>query len=151
MTYAWKEVHPDTRIFNIAWMIDAPWAHPMWNQYVLLMYDLTSDAPTAVKPKIVLEGATHEFFLFAINPEFPVEKDAPIWQQHDGKFNVLQPANYGYQFKAESNEAATARIQQIIDKIVVMELSPDTDFRSYWDTILPDMKSLHRTIFDKVK
>ena len=143
-TYAWKNPHPENPVFNCVWVIDAPWAHPLWSQYVVLLYDLTTVQDGAQMPKVVLEGATHEFMVFAVDPSHKIEKDADAWDLgRTGQLRLLQPANYGYQFIAESNDAATARIQAIVDQIIGESLSPDTDFRSWWDKILPDMKSLH--------
>ncbi|QIG66770.1 hypothetical protein EVB27_100 [Rhizobium phage RHph_TM16] len=138
MTYAWKDTHPrSAEVFNVAWVIDAPWAHPIWSQYVLWLYDLTSDFEKP--PTIHLPGATHEFMLFALDPEHPVPRDQP---PSETKFKPLTPANYGYQFVADSNQAAEERIQELVDGIVAKKLSPDTDFRSLWDKLLPDMHSL---------
>jgi len=69
--------------------------------------------------------------LFAVDPEHPIERDAQVKR---GGLHLLQPANYGYQFTADSNEAAEKRIQNIVDWIVAGQLSPDTDFRTFWDT-----------------
>jgi hypothetical protein len=135
MTYAWREIHPAAAgVFNAAWIINAPWAHPVWHQYAMLLYDLTTPHPDG--PSIIhLPGATHEFLLYALDPAHPVAKDAPI---HKITIRRLHPANYGYQFKADSNDAALERVQAIVDAIVAERLSPDTDFRQQWNQLFPD-------------
>lgn len=135
MTYAWMEKHPTSKIFSVAWVIDAPWAHPVWNQYLVALYDLTTPDEKTGPVKRYLDGATHEFLVRAINPNHPVPKDAPLIET---RVQLLDPPNYGYQFKAASDEAAQARVQEIVDAIVAEKLSPDTDFRSLWDKLLPD-------------
>lgn len=143
MTYAWREVGQsgEGKVFNAAWIIDAPWAHPVWKQYLVQLYDLTTphdSGPVAVH----LPGATHEFMIHALNPDYPIEKDAPIGSQ---QFRPLHPANYGYQIKAESDDAALNRVQELVDGIVAEKLSPDTDFRSLWDMLLADCRPLVRS------
>lgn len=147
-SYAWKNPHPENPVYNCVWVIDAPWAHPLWSQYVVLLYDLTTVQEGVEMPKVVLEGATHEFMVYAVDPDAKIEKDTDAWELgKSGQLRLLQPANYGYQFKAETNEAAEGRIQGLVDQILAQTLSPDTDFRSWWDRILPDMKSLHSSVF----
>ncbi|RVQ23032.1 hypothetical protein [Sinorhizobium meliloti] len=78
MSYAWREIIPtQTGVFSAAWIIDAPWAHPVWSQYLLALYDLTTPAPE-VGTVVFMPGATHEFVLHALDPERLILKDAPI-------------------------------------------------------------------------
>jgi hypothetical protein len=117
------------------WVITAPWAHPFWTQYIAFLYPL-------VKGMVRFKaGMTHEFMLYALDPENPPKID------ENGVLRAmatLQPANMGYQFIAESNEAAAERIQGYINRVDDMTLSPDTDYRSsMWDPLfLPEGKSL---------
>lgn len=146
--YAWRHENPHNKevIFNYAWIIDAPWAHPVWNQYALFLCDLTSEEPGVDKGTIHTPGHTHEFLLYALDPAYPIVRDTPI---PEVKFAPLNPPNYGYQFKADSNEAALARVQELVDGIVTLKLNPDTDYRSLWNKLLPDMYPLVKSIFDK--
>lgn len=135
MTYAWRERCHTRKAFSVGWVIDAPWGHPIWSQYLVALYDLTTPDEEAGPVKFYLDGATHEFLVFALSPDYPVPRDAPI---STTRFVPLHPANYGYQFKADSDDAALARVQEIVDSIVAKKLSPDTDFRSLWNKLLPD-------------
>lgn len=142
MTHAWREVSPTgVGVFNASWIIDAPWAHPVWSQYVAMLYDLTTPHPDG-PPVIYLAGATHEFLLYALDPAHPLKRNDPIQK---ARVTRLLPANYGYQFKAESDDAALARVQAIVDDIVAERLSPDTDFRSVWNVRLADCYPLIRS------
>lgn len=125
-------------IFNAAWVINAPWAHPLWTQYVLFLYDLTTPSDKG-ETLILKEGMTHEMILYALDPAVLILPHKPLMEQ---KFKYLQPANCGYQFKAESNEAAVERICKIIDKVDSLELSPDTDYRRMWDELFKDGATL---------
>lgn len=119
--------------FGKTWIVEAGWAHPVWHSYVVFLYDLTTEIPGLPTPAIYKEGVTHELMVYALDPAQPI--DPPI--------HILQPANHGYQFAADSNEAATARVVSILELIETMRLSPDTDFRSAWDTLFLDGVSLH--------
>lgn len=139
MTYAWKQDFPHHDVFSVGWLIEAPWAHPLWTQYYLALYDLTRVSKAAGPPVIHKRGATHEFMLYALDPEIPVPKDGHI----DPKMlRLLSPPNYAYQFKAASDADAQARVQEIVDGIVAKHLSPDTDLRSLWNKLLSDMYPL---------
>lgn len=134
MTYAWRIDHPESAVFAVSWIIDAPWAHPVWNQYALCLYDLTTPLDRAGPVEFYLEGATHEFILVALDPKHHVPRDTT-----PGKpLRRLDPPNYGYQFIAESDAAAAARVQECVDGIAAGKLSPDTDFRSLWNKLWAD-------------
>lgn len=126
--------------FGATWLITAPWAHPAWSQYALVLIDLTT--PSDQPPVIFLDGATHELLLFALNPSHPATS-AQTMVEH-GPFHPLSPPNHGYQFKADSDAAAVTRLQKIVDDIEGRCLSPDSDFRAAWDAMFRDAHSLRR-------
>lgn len=123
--------------FAATWLIDAPWAHRLWNQYELTLVDLTT--PMSRSPTILLTGATHEMLLFALNPNHSIDVNRPASHQ---RVRPLHPANHNYQFKAATDEVALERVQGIVDAISQRHLSPDTDCRSTWDALFADGRSL---------
>ena len=125
--------------FGATWLITAPWAHPAWSQYALLLIDLTT--PSDRPPVVYLDGATHELLLFALDPSHTATSARAMVEA--GPFRPLSPPNHGYQFKAES-DAAVTRLQRIVDDIEGRCLSPDSDFRAAWDAMFPDAQSLRR-------
>lgn len=126
------------RPFGAQWVLTVPWAHPLWSQYWVALYDLTTKHADGTVPMIVRPGMTHEMMVWAIDPDKPVT----TWEgRPDGC--LLTPPNHGYQFKAESDEAATARIAGYIDAIDKQQLSPDTDWRGVWNEMFQDGASLH--------
>lgn len=145
MTYAWRETveRTETNAWGTLWGIDAPWAHPIWSQYALYLYDVTTPVGTA-PPVIHLPRATHEFLLYALDPSVRLERDVPISRQRCVRLN---PPNYGYQLRAADNDAARDRVQRIVDEIVAERLSPDTDWRSRWDAMMPDAFPMVRSAF----
>jgi hypothetical protein len=137
MTRAWQLPPVEGWPFYRTWILDVPWAHPLWSQYAIFLYDLTTEMDTV--PNIYLEGATHEFLLYALDPAHKLEPDLPK------EIHRLEPANHGYQFIAASDEAAELRIQGVVDLILVGHVSPDTDFGGQWDVLFKDGHSLKRS------
>lgn len=130
----------DKTAMGAVWVVTAPWAHPFWSQYAFSLTDLTT--PIGTPPVIHLPGATHEFLLFAIDPDKPVK----FWADRP-KGCLLSPPNCGYQFIAENNDAALDRIQRCVDRVMHGELSPDTDYRFMWNELFKDGHSLARSMF----
>ena len=125
------------KVFSVLYHVSAPWAHPMWQNYLLSLADLTTVLKGKPSAKLLKEGMTHEFLLFAFNPEhnhlFPYKFELEKWGSY-----VLWPPNYGYQFNVESDQKAMERISAIIQSIEDKKLSPDTDFRRVWDDLFKD-------------
>lgn len=129
--------------FQVTWLIDAPWAHPIWKQYLVVLYDLTTPAPKA--PTIYQEGVTHEFMLFAIKPTTRFEGKAPF---ADTNITTLMPANHAYQFESEGGDVeAEARIDKLMGWIAQKRISPDTDWRAVWDKEFADGHTLITSAF----
>lgn len=115
--------------FNAMWVVQAAWAHPLWHEYAILLVDLTT--PTAEPPVLRSPKATHEIQVWALDPEHPFNPE-------DKAFHPLSPANFAYQFTADSDEAAEKRVAAIAGLIEAGKLSPDTDFRRVWDNMFAD-------------
>lgn len=147
-------------IFTRTWSVNAPWAHPLWQQYAILLYDLTT--PHGDDPAVLYRpDVTHEVMLFSMDPEIRVEEHLkpiteklgwPVRAEDGVRGKLLQPANFAYQFTAPSHEAAEDRIQRLVDRIAARDLNPDTDNSSGWDVIFKDGVTLKKSIFsDAVK
>ena len=120
-----------------------PWAHPVWSEYLLLVYDL--DSP-AISGKLSIKydpAATHELVLHAVNPSTKIDFRKSLFTQQDS-VGRLTPANHGYQFKAENNDAAWKRVRTLVDACFNFELSPDSDFSRDWDSRMIDGWSLRK-------
>jgi hypothetical protein len=132
------------RPFGAQWVLTVPWAHPLWSQYWVALYDLTTKHADGTVPMIARPGMTHEMILWAINPDKPVT----VWESRpDGC--LLTPPNHGYQFKAESDEEAEARIAKISLAIEERGISPDTDWRGVWNELFIDGVSLHYSALER--
>lgn len=136
-----KEAIPGLRAYNASWYVEAPWAHPAWDNYVVLLYDLFT-VMEGPPPLRYMDGATHEVMVYALHP------DRKVFTPDDGNWDLnnalLRPANHAYQFTAESDQAAFDRIDKMVRDIDAKELSPDTDFTRVWDTLFCDGVTLKR-------
>jgi hypothetical protein len=123
-----------------------PWAHPIWSEYLLFVYDFAKPLD-GKQPKKLNEAATHEFMLYAVAPETPIDFDKPLFEQR--KLSPLTPPNHGYQFTAASNDEAWDRVNALVDECYkelspgVFVLNPDTDYRRSWDNRMVDGWTLH--------
>lgn len=108
------------------WLFEASWAHPVWHSYVLSLIHLR-DTPGLSAAHISLPGATHEFFLYALNPAFSREETIRTGPVHN-----LTPANFGAQFIAADDAAAVQRMEDTVRDVISGQLNPDTDAIRQW-------------------
>jgi hypothetical protein len=121
-----KHTRPDHAASVSNWIVEAPWAHPIWHSYIIGCVHLREIE--GVKPAtIVHEGATHEIVVFALDPDHRVDLDQPPRR--------LTPANYVGQWQAASDAAAAELVEKCVRAICHGSLSPDTDFRRHWERI----------------
>lgn len=109
------------------WIINAPWAHPLWHSYVMALIHLRH-VDGLGPPSIYLQGATHELFLYALSIGQPL---APVIEGKAIPIH-LEPANYAGQWIAGSDAEAIDKVELAIEEIMRGALSPDTDFRHQW-------------------
>ena len=112
---------------NAGWLIEAPWAHPLWHSYYLTAMHLRHIEGMG-PAHIYLEGATHEVVLFALQPD----KSREPFAQGEDTAQLLQPANFIAQWIAKDDDEARDKVFECVNDIVAGKLSPDTDFRSEW-------------------
>lgn len=109
------------------WLIAAPGAHPVWHSYMLLLMHLR---PNGLETKFYLPNATHELWLYALDPEGDRQK---LLEFGLGKHcRWLTPCNFAAQIIAANDAEAFGRIESAVDDIISGQLSPDTDFRYMW-------------------
>ena len=130
--------------FAATWVVCAHWAHPRWNDYAILLYDLTT--PMKQQSITFRADVTHEVTVWALDPDttLALSHEDPVEWGKEVTSAILHPANHGYQFTAPSDDAAHGRIAEIVTMIRETHLSPDTDFSRVWDLLFSDGVSLHR-------
>lgn len=126
--------------FGLTWFTHRPDAHPIWDTYIMFVYDLVTPRHDIPPPVLYAPGVTHEMMLCALDPAkgpYP-ETPEPIRDGHfleDNGYNrgILSPPNYAYQFVAMDHQAAENRMQMLYVGIMNKTINPDTDHRRYWN------------------
>ncbi len=116
------------------WIVEAPWAHPGWHSYSIVLVHLrpmADDRPTT----FYLDDATHEMWVFALDPEMDRN---PIILTGIVAGSWLQPKNFAAQFIEINDDLALIRIRQAVQAICDGTLSPDTDWMSAWAKLFGD-------------
>lgn len=122
------------------WLIEAPWAHPAWHSYSLVLVHLRPMGDGR-ETKMYLPGATHEVWLMAMHPE--CDRQAYVQGQakmFDGteKNIYLNPTNFAAQFIADSDETAMKRVRGAVERVCDGSLNPDTDYIRHWMYLFGD-------------
>ena len=86
-----------------------------------LLYSLTPHE--GVEPTIYVPGITHEFTVYEVDPETPIDFEKSLFEQKE--VSPFVPAVAGYQFRAESAIAAVERVQALVSKVVDFQLVPE--------------------------
>jgi len=122
------KIKPEDDATLVHWVIEAPWAHPIWHSYSLILVHLRP-MPDGRKTLMYVDDATHELWLYALNPE--IDRN-PMVRTGLVEGNFLTPVNYASQFVEVDDALALFRIQQAVQEICNGTLSPDVDFSSMW-------------------
>jgi hypothetical protein len=119
-------VKPEDDAGVASWFVEAPWAHPAWNNYWLYICHLRP-MPDNRPTMFYLEGATHEMWLYAMNPDWQI-KD----MIEQVKFPFLTPKNFAVQLKLDSDEAAAKLLEGAAMDVLNQRMNPDTDYITTW-------------------
>lgn len=116
------------------WIVEAPWAHPAWHSYSIVLVHLRP-LRTPRKTLFYLEDATHEIWVVAINPD--ADRNT-LLMNGIIKDQWLSPSNFAAQFIEVSDDLARDRVKRAVIQICDGNLSPDTDFTSMWAGLFGD-------------
>lgn len=113
------------------WIVEAPWAHPAWHSYSIVLVHLRPipGRRLATPTKFYLPLATHELWLHALDPD--QELDSVIATGLPGS-RWLQPKNFAAQIVEIDDDLARERIRRAVEDICAGKLSPDTDHQRAW-------------------
>lgn len=123
-------VNPEDDATLGGWIVEAPWAHPIWHSYGIFLVHLRP-LPDGRKTFRYREDATHEFWIYALDPAKP---RAPILVG-ESSGHLLTPVNFAAQLVEKSDGSAVSRIEGAIDLILSGELNPDTDAQRQWEAL----------------
>lgn len=108
------------------WIIEAPWAHPAWHSYSLILMHLRD---IGIPTKYYIPEATHELWLYVINPDIDRR---PVLLDGIPQSMWLTPMNFGAQFIEITDDLARQRVRNSVQMICDGKLSPDSDFTQQW-------------------
>lgn len=122
---AWELILPqaDAERLVASWVIHAPYAHPMWSNYLLEVVTLRDGLEPPVKHRY-LERATHEMHLTVLHPG-----SVPVL---DGRNTEMRPLNFAAQLTLLSDEHARVLLKPAVMDVIEGRLNPDTDFVRMW-------------------
>jgi hypothetical protein len=127
-----RNIKPEYDALLADWIVEAPWAHPAWHSYAVVLVHLrpVPDRET----KFYLDGATHELWVLALDPnkdrnKILIGRERKYW---------LQPINFAAQFIEPTDELALTRVRAAVQEICDGVLCPDTDFIRQWATRFGD-------------
>lgn len=104
------------------WVIEAPWAHPVWHSYTAVLVHLRD---IGLPTKFYLEGATHEIWLYAMTPDKP--RDGAVRGRVSPLELAMTPKQFAAQFIEPNDQAAKARVEVALEEVCAGRLSPDSD------------------------
>jgi hypothetical protein len=124
--------HPPDDACLSVWLVHAPWMHIAWCWHYCSLIHLR-DLPNQSKPPTLqFPEATHEFIVFALDPDhrpnLDVEKLEPL--------HILEPVSIVQQFNALSDAAALGRVEHMLRHVAQGQLTLDSDGRRSWRTML---------------
>lgn len=126
--------------FQASWHVKAPWAHPAWTDYAVLLLDLTTE--TGAPVNIYRDGMGYEMWVYVISPKVQVQTESENMDEWSFGVGLMYPPNHVYQFPADSDDDAFDRVGALVNRIAEQSLSPDTDAQREWDHLFADGFSL---------
>jgi hypothetical protein len=109
------------------YVVECPGAHPAWHSYLMFAMDL-APRPGLADAVLYLPKATHEFHIWALNPE--AERQSII-EAGDWVGRVLTPMNFGAQVCMSQLEVEAKLVASVAD-VIHGRMSPDTDYVRSW-------------------
>jgi hypothetical protein len=118
-----------------ALIIEAPFAHPVWHSYGLILIHLR---PLLLPRETLfyLDNATHELVLSALDPK--ADREAMLTSYAAFGAARLMPDNFAAQGILKSDDDAITLIHSAIQLVVRGALSPDTDHIRDWASLFGD-------------
>ncbi|CAA2141519.1 hypothetical protein [Hyphomicrobium sp. ghe19] len=115
--------------FKAIWSLKLPGVNPRWDEYLVCLYSLTNldDGAPIVRYR---EDVTHEVVVVSLAPSVRLDFDIDVFGQ--SKLIPITPANHAWQFAAETDEMAVARLSDVVTGLLRGTLPPDEDPDNLW-------------------
>jgi hypothetical protein len=117
------------------WLLRGPW-HMWWEYFVITLVHLR---PTEGMGPPFLEspGMTHEIFIMALDPGTKDEKREYDPDNMPYPIPWLRPMDCVVQFACTSDARAVDTCEAVVRTIIAGNASPDSDWASYWERVIP--------------
>jgi hypothetical protein len=126
-----QRTRPDHAASLGNWLLFCPGAHAFWSYWWVALIHLRPIE--GVKPAIITTpGAGWEMACLAQDPQRDPDPDKPV-----DTFAPLTPIDWVVQFGYARNDREAERVAVVL-ACMTGEVSPDTDFASYWAKAIPD-------------
>jgi hypothetical protein len=110
-----------------AWVVSAPWAHPVWSQYVISVVHLR-DVDGVGAASITRPGSTHELLVVALNPQYPITTARDfVALAERGTSPLLTPPNVVHQFRCDDDEDAVEVCWLAVTAVLNARLTPEPE------------------------
>lgn len=140
---AWKQT-PNERSDYPAdrgtWLVYCPGGHPFWSWWVISLVSLI-DIPGQPPAHFQYPGATHELLIMALSPEkewSSIWKRICVLQPGDERplLPLLIPLDLVHQFTVPNDASAIALQGILVERCMLGDISPDSDYASLWRRII---------------
>lgn len=123
------------------WLVKGPF-HPFWNHWYVGVVHLRDLPNQSRPPSKKTPDMTHEFMIISLNPQIEGEVVKGKMRDFDPDdmpypLPFLQPLDVVVQFKCASDAHAVDVCDAAINDIISGGSSPDSDFRGYWEKVIP--------------
>lgn len=121
---AWRCVLTPSDSAAIAlWLLDCPFAHPVWHQWLLSLVHLRE--VEGLPPPV---GRGHELVIFAVDPQIGLEPDVQL----NTRALMMPPIVLRFASYDGDDIGAEAHVESLVEATMRRELSPDDDCRRLW-------------------
>lgn len=118
------------------WLVEQLGVHAFWSRWLIALVHLRPVERLAEPPKLHFPTATHELVAAALDPESYGDHDKILAGEIEDDWKWLQPLDQVHQFQVTSDDMALVVVDKHLDAIAAGQLSPDSDFRSFWERSL---------------
>jgi hypothetical protein len=122
---AWRlEMRPEARAQIGSWLLECPFAHPVWSQWVLSLVHLR-----ALEGLPVAVGSGHSLAIFAVDPCYELGPEAGVTPRS----LMSPPVVVDFATFGANDVRAVERVEALIEATMRRELSPDDDYQRRWE------------------
>lgn len=139
-------------VFNASWVVHAPSYHPVCHIFAFVLLDVVTLIEGEERPMKARDDMTHELTVWTMYEDRTVTPY--IGKLLPGAHTVralggrlIEPANHAYQWSAQSNNEAEARVEEIMTAVGDGKLSPTPDWRVIWDDMYKDWVSVKGLVY----